>query len=376
MPYRVTLELPIKRAKKLRNPGLARELADADRTASESDQTGSDMDQTLAESDQASSDRDQRAAERDQRAADRDEVNEADETPKQSDAYDRSRDERAQSESEREQSTTSRSHATNLRHTNAARRDRAAQDRDAAARARDELAAALDAEIEQLALEQANATVPGLVGELEILMESAQARKKTSELRALAARQREAAARDRELAAEDRETAAADREAAEEALTLAGIDELTGALNRRAGLAAVQRELDRNLREKSPVTIAFVDLVGLKATNDVRGHAAGDKILRDVVNCIQDVFRKYDVVARVGGDEFLCAFSGQTKESAADRFNEVKRFLETAEPPTLLTVGFAERRTDETIEDLIARADAAMLGQRRDRPAGTRAQPT
>ena len=83
--------------------------------------------------------------------------------------------------------------------------------------------------------------------------------------------QREAAARDRERAAEDRRLAARDRAAAAGELALEGADYLTGALRRRVGLAAIQRELDRTRRTGERLVVAFVDVNGLKAINDKQG---------------------------------------------------------------------------------------------------------
>ena len=91
--------------------------------------------------------------------------------------------------------------------------------------------------------------------------------------------QREAAAHDRELAAEDREQAAHDRSVAADELAAEGIDDLTGAMLRRVGLGAIQREMDRTQRSGEGLVVAYVDVDGLKAVNDTAGHMAGDALL-------------------------------------------------------------------------------------------------
>ena len=120
------------------------------------------------------------------------------------------------------------------------------------------------------------------------------------------------ASRDRREAADDRRQAARDRESASNELAREGIDSLTGVLRRRVGLAAVRREMDRCERVGDPLVLAFVDTVGLKAINDTRGHTTGDQVLRDVAACISTDLRSYDLITRVGGDEFVCTFSPQT----------------------------------------------------------------
>jgi diguanylate cyclase (GGDEF)-like protein len=62
--------------------------------------------------------------------------------------------------------------------------------------------------------------------------------------------------------------------------------------------------------------VASVDVVGLKAVNDVHGHAAGDRVLQHALRRIRTHVRPYDLIVRVGGDEFLCGLSGATIEDA------------------------------------------------------------
>ena len=57
--------------------------------------------------------------------------------------------------------------------------------------------------------------------------------------------------------------------------------------------------------------VAFIDVDGLKAVNDRRGHADGDELLRGVVQCVKRNLRPYDFIMRFGGDEFVCVLCGQ-----------------------------------------------------------------
>lgn len=335
------------------------DLSDRDQTTAGDDQTRADLDQTLAERDQASSDRDQRAADRDQRLADR-EAGAGGDGAEQAHVAQRGR---SQSAEDRARSTDARQEATGLRHANATRRDRAAADRDAAASARDRLSASIDAELELLASER-NATawdddpLP-----LDVARRLAVHLKRAAESRDRAAAHRAAAAADREEAARDREHSARDRAQAARELQRESTDHLTGAMGRRSGFAALQREIDRTTRSGEPLVLAFVDVNGLKAINDTHGHPAGDEALRRVARCLMATLRSYDVVMRFGGDEFVCSLAGQDVTGARERFAQISAELARPSGPAI-AVGFAQREDHETLEALIARADAALLDTR------------
>lgn len=178
------------------------------------------------------------------------------------------------------------------------------------------------------------------------------------------AEQRELAAQDREDAAEDRRHSAHDRELASLELAYEGIDSLTGVMRRRVGLAAVRREMDRAERTGEPLVLAFVDTIGLKAINDTQGHAAGDRALQDVAGCITRDLRSYDLVIRVGGDEFVCTLSGQTITQADARYENMSLRLAEGTSGARITVGLAALETGDSVGELVDRADQAMLGAR------------
>jgi diguanylate cyclase (GGDEF)-like protein len=343
-------------------------LSEEDQTASDTDQDGSDLDQTTSESDQAGSDTDQTASDRDQRAADIDQAasDRAAANSSPGPGYEQTRRTRSQTTLARDISTQARSEAWRIREANAVRRDGAAETRDAIARERDELAAAMDARVEQLE----NLGPIGGEGQhtgIAIVLRAAQARKRAAESRARADAQRHLAALDRAKAQEDRRGAAEDRAAAAAELAAEGVDHLTGALRRRVGLAAMQREFDRVARTGEMLVVAFVDVDGLKALNDTRGHAAGDGLLRDVTRCIKIGLRPYDVVTRYGGDELVCSLAGEGVSGIRDRFEEASARIADCQQGATISVGLAERVDEDTLPGLIARADEAMLAQRNGR---------
>ena len=233
--------------------------------------------------------------------------------------------------------------AAQARDAGAVERDRAAAARDVAAGARDGMAEARDT----LAASR-----------------DAADRKLKAAGRQRAEASRQDAARDRALARRDREDAAADRVASAHELACEGLDYLTGALRRRIGLAAMAREVERAERTGDPLVVAFLDVNGLKAINDGRGHLAGDELLRGIVKCIGRALRPYDVVMRFGGDEFVCSLSGQTLDGARARFDQIGEAIADRHDGATLTVGLVERRAGESVDDLVARSDVAMMAQR------------
>ena len=192
---------------------------------------------------------------------------------------------------------------------------------------------------------------------------------------------RERAGRDRAEAASDRERAARDREETARDRAQAGIDSLTGALRRDRGLADLKREIDRARRSDGRLVLAFVDVDGLKAVNDLQGHAAGDRLLRDVALALRSGLRSYDLVIRYGGDEFLCALPGTHIGGARRRFDDVARDLTARNPQASVSTGWAKLEDSDTVDELTARADADLYRRRRQRerehaatePGGSRA---
>ena len=173
------------------------------------------------------------------------------------------------------------------------------------------------------------------------------------------------ASRDRKAAALDRREAALDRNRAAAYLKRSYRDQLTGVLQRAAGLDIVAREVDRAHRASEPLVIAFLDVVGLKHTNDVHGHGAGDRVLQAVGASLREGLRSYDVAVRWGGDEFVCALPGSTLATARRRFDDVQALLTSACAGAALTVGLADLRPNESMQEAINRADRDLYDHRR-----------
>jgi diguanylate cyclase (GGDEF)-like protein len=87
-------------------------------------------------------------------------------------------------------------------------------------------------------------------------------------------------------------------------------DHLTGLLNTRSLFERLEKDLARCQREKSSLTVLLCDLDGFKQVNDRFGHASGNKVLQLFAQGLIKGTREYDVVARIGGDEFVLVVSG------------------------------------------------------------------
>lgn len=101
------------------------------------------------------------------------------------------------------------------------------------------------------------------------------------------------------------------------------VDLLTGLRNRRSFELTIAAEVARALRYQRPLSLAFLDVDGLKAVNDTHGHAAGDDLLRAVGRALLAVCRETDRPARIGGDEFAVVIPETDREGALpllDRF--------------------------------------------------------
>jgi diguanylate cyclase (GGDEF)-like protein len=85
--------------------------------------------------------------------------------------------------------------------------------------------------------------------------------------------------------------------------SLALTDSLTGLLNRGALESRMTAEVERARRYGRPVSVVFFDVRGLKAVNDVHGHGAGDRVLKEVGSLLSRTSRGHDVCGRIGGDE-------------------------------------------------------------------------
>jgi diguanylate cyclase (GGDEF)-like protein len=123
----------------------------------------------------------------------------------------------------------------------------------------------------------------------------------------------------------------------------------------------------------------FLDLDNFKRVNDVHGHGEGDRVLIQVARFLDEHSRPSDLVARLGGDEFAMWFDGMDRAGATDRAGRMledsakfKDYSGDASHPLGVSIGIAiyDPGSGETIEEIVARADAAMYEVKRQGKGG------
>jgi diguanylate cyclase (GGDEF)-like protein/PAS domain S-box-containing protein len=160
--------------------------------------------------------------------------------------------------------------------------------------------------------------------------------------------------------------------------TLAFLDELTGLYNRRGFLTLAEQQLKTADRAKRKMLLLFADFDHLKHINDTLGHTQGDLALIEVADVLRDKFRESDIIARIGGDEFV-VLATETGEASADaitaRLQENLKAINAREGRRYklsLSMGIAHYDFEQpcSIEALLARADRAMYERKQSDTSG------
>lgn len=148
-------------------------------------------------------------------------------------------------------------------------------------------------------------------------------------------------------------------------------DELTGLANRAHLRDRLRTDLARSERTGSRVAVFYLDLDHFRAINDEYGHAAGDTVLVEVARRLTEVVRSGDTVARVGGDEFVVAGTASSVEEASQLAMRIEAAMRPRHTsggrslPVTASVGVALNTPGDTPEELVARADLALLRVKR-----------
>ena len=146
----------------------------------------------------------------------------------------------------------------------------------------------------------------------------------------------------------------------------ANIDALTGVRNRNAYLEVIDR-MDSDIAAHTcpPFAIVMLDVNDLKKVNDLHGHQAGDRYLRDACKIICDIF-KHSPIFRVGGDEFVVIAQGQDYDRIDDQITTVEHHNETAlhSCGIVIACGMAKFENDTGVSPVFQRADLKMYNNK------------
>ncbi len=151
---------------------------------------------------------------------------------------------------------------------------------------------------------------------------------------------------------------------------LALTDPLTTVLNRRALAERLHLEMGRVRRYESMVSVLLIDVDHFKQVNDTYGHLAGDDVLQELAQMLQQVVRAVDIVARYGGEEFVIVLPETGTDGAASFAERIRELIESHQFASASgqilhltgSIGVATYPSHSivTVEDLLAQADQAL----------------
>lgn len=163
--------------------------------------------------------------------------------------------------------------------------------------------------------------------------------------------------------------------------SLSSTDALTGLLNRRGFEHHLSLALARARRYGETGVLAFADLDGFKTINDTYGHCVGDVLLRCAADTLKGAVRESDVVARLGGDEFAALLVNTSWRGGQSRLRTLQWLCDTAgivhrgcDIPLRISLGAEPYGPNDTVDDLLHRADMAMYYEKRRRQSGIMVQ--
>lgn len=167
-----------------------------------------------------------------------------------------------------------------------------------------------------------------------------------------------------------------DRQRAEEAYARSLMDELTGLYNRRGFFSLAEHQFKLTKRSHKTMVLFFGDLDELKTINDTLGHFEGDQALIDTANLLRKTFRETDIMARIGGDEFVVLLTEPTDTKVIMRrlhHNLERHNTRGGRPYRIqLSIGIAHYNPlfPSSIDELIRQADCSMYEEKRRKQDG------
>ena len=168
----------------------------------------------------------------------------------------------------------------------------------------------------------------------------------------------------------------AELELAQESLrNLTLTDDLTGLYNRRGFFTLAKQQLNSARREGRHASLIYIDMDGLKRLNDTHGHETGSRAIQEVSDILRETFRSSDLIARIGGDEFVVF---ETSNEQIEEGNDVQRLQnnvtrhnaqQVRDYQISLSIGVASMDSDSalTLEELLKNGDKTMYQQKQNK---------
>ncbi len=148
---------------------------------------------------------------------------------------------------------------------------------------------------------------------------------------------------------------------------MAAVDELTGCAVRRVLRQRMEEEIVRSVRSRSPLSLMMIDVDHFKSVNDTYGHTVGDHVLAGVGTVLRQSGRAFDLVSRVGGDEFALLLPDTDVPGAVGVAERIRNDLPAeVEVPVTVSIGVGGLdRSTPSAEHLLDSADFALYQAKR-----------
>jgi diguanylate cyclase (GGDEF)-like protein len=157
--------------------------------------------------------------------------------------------------------------------------------------------------------------------------------------------------------------------------TLSITDELTGLYNRRGFFTLANNRLMLAKREEKGAMMLYADLDNLKEINDTLGHDEGDRLIRKTADILKSTYRTSDIIARIGGDEFVVFPIGADEDQAAKTAKRLQENIENFNAKynkrykLRLSIGIAtyDPNSVQSVDELLAKADSLMYEHKKSK---------
>jgi len=146
-------------------------------------------------------------------------------------------------------------------------------------------------------------------------------------------------------------------------IDIARIDSMTGLYNRRFFIELCEKELNRQERYHTHFSLLMIDCDHFKNINDKFGHAQGDNVLIALSTIFQTITRKSDIIARVGGEEFMIILQETNLEDAYLMAEKIRKEISErmiSNHHITVSIGVTQSQPQETLESILSRVDKAL----------------